>query len=130
MNKILELNFEFKTSELYGILLSMSGEGDKPALSLELQNGAIVMTIDSGQGPVSNVTNDLSKHPLCNNSWHNVTALYINSELTVNVDGISKTWVVQEEAGVEMTAPLYIGGLPGKIIPSKIVHSGILLFNS
>jgi laminin alpha 1/2 len=114
----LELSFEFKTGEPNGILLSVSNLGNSPALSVELQNGAVVMMIDMGNGVISKVTNsphsDLS---LANNEWHNITALYSSSELTVNVDGIRKSWVQSDINSMvdEIEAPLYLGGLPSMI---------------
>lgn len=115
---MLELNFEFRTTEQNGILLSVSNPSNSPALSIELQNGAVVMTVDSGVGYISNVTNYLSEFALCNNAWHNVTALYSSSEITINVDGVRKSWVVQDDTGMdEIHAPLYIGGVPSKYIP-------------
>lgn len=113
---MLELGFEFRTSEQNGILLSVSNHGDYPALSVELQNGAIVMAINLGNGIVSNVTNNLNSDiALCNNKWHNVTVMYSSSELTVNVDGIRKSWVQSDINSTmdDIEAPLYIGGLPG-----------------
>ncbi|KAJ8920571.1 hypothetical protein NQ315_004710, partial [Exocentrus adspersus] len=115
INKILELSFEFKTAEQNGILLSVSNYRNSPALSVELQNGAVVMAVDMGNGATSNVTNNLdSDFALCNNRWHNVTAMYSSSELTVNVDGILKIWVQSDLNSLmdEIDAPLYIGGLP------------------
>ncbi|CAH1175740.1 unnamed protein product [Phaedon cochleariae] len=115
MGQPVELSFEFRTSEQNGVLLSIANESDSPALSVELQNGAIVMAVDNGNGIVSNVTNNLdSDFSLCNNRWHNVTALYSSSELTVNVDGIRKSWVVSDINSTidKVEAPLYVGGLP------------------
>ncbi|KAJ8967334.1 hypothetical protein NQ317_007979 [Molorchus minor] len=115
VNKLLELTFEFRTAEQNGILLSVSNFRNSPALSVELQNGAVVMALDMGNNIIINVTNDLnSEFALCNNKWHNVTAMYSNSELTVNVDGIRKVWVQSDVDSLmdEMDAPLYIGGLP------------------
>ncbi|GJQ67201.1 hypothetical protein Trydic_g8109 [Trypoxylus dichotomus] len=108
----LELKFEFRTKEQNGILMSVSTVSNSPALSLELQNGAVVMSVDMGNGIVSNVTNFHSAYALCDNKWHNVTALF-STELTVNVDGVSKSWVISEMGFVdEIEDPLYIGGLP------------------
>ncbi|RZB39130.1 laminin subunit alpha-1, partial [Asbolus verrucosus] len=115
VNKFLELSFDFKTGEPNGILLSVSNLGNSPALSVELQNGAVVMTIDMGNGVISKVTNSPhSDATLANNEWHNITALYSSSELTVNVDGIRKSWVQSEVNSLmdEIEAPLYVGGLP------------------
>lgn len=96
-------------------MLSVSNPSNSPALSIELQNGAVVMTVDNGVGYISNVTNRLSEFALCNNAWHNVTALYSSSEITINVDGVRKSWVVQDDTGMdEIRAPLYIGGVPSK----------------
>lgn len=77
------------------------------------------MTVDLGNGMQTNVTNNLdSNYALCNNMWHNVTAMYSSSELTVNVDGIRKSWVQSDINSLmdEIDAPLYIGGLPGKFV--------------
>lgn len=115
MKEFLAINLEFRTTEQNGILLSISSDENSPALSIELQNGAVVMTVDTGFGYVSNVTNSLTEYALCNNGWHNVSALYSSYELTVNVDGVRKSWVVQDDiSSMDISAPLYIGGLPGK----------------
>lgn len=107
----MELNFEFRTSEKNGILLSVSNPGSSPALSVELQNGAVVMTVDMGNGNISNVTNYIENFVPCHNKWHKVIAL-ISSELTINVNGVSKSWVLSDSIN-EIEAPLYIGGIPG-----------------
>ncbi|KYB27445.1 Laminin subunit alpha-1-like Protein [Tribolium castaneum] len=115
VDKYLELGFEFKTGEPNGILLSVSNPGNSPALSVELQSGAVVMTIDMGNGIISKVTNSPhSDATLANNEWHNLTALYSSFELTVNVDGVRKSWVQSDVNSMvdEIEAPLYIGGLP------------------
>lgn len=113
------MGFEFKTGEPNGILLSVSNPGNSPALSVELQNGAVVMTIDMGNGVISKVTNSPhSDSTLANNEWHNLTALYSSFELTVNVDGVRKSWVQSDVNSMvdEIEAPLYVGGLPSKIL--------------
>ncbi|KAL1491007.1 hypothetical protein ABEB36_011669 [Hypothenemus hampei] len=115
INKILELSFEFRTSELNGIFLTISNENNYPALSVELQSGAVVMTVDLGNGVQSSPANNLnSDFALCNNMWHNITAVYTSSELTVYVDGVRKSWVQSAVNSLmdEIDAPLYIGGLP------------------
>ncbi|VEN49015.1 unnamed protein product [Callosobruchus maculatus] len=115
INKVFEVSFEFRTAEQNGILLSISKARSSPAISVEMQNGAIVMAVDTGEGAITNVTNNLdSDFALCNNRWHNVTAMYTTWELTINVDGIRKSWV-QQDVGTamdELEAPLYIAGLP------------------
>lgn len=116
MNKIVELSFDFKTAEQNGILVSVSNYRNGSGLSVELQNGGVVMTVDMGDGAVSNAKNNLgSNFALCNNAWHNVTAIYSSSELTVFVDGVSQTWAqsVVNSLLDEISAPIYIGGFPG-----------------
>lgn len=104
--------FEFRTIERNGILLSVSNPGNAPAFSIELQNGAVVMSIDMGNnGIVSNVTNYVQDFTVCD-KWHKVIAI-ISSELTVNVDGVSKSWVLSDTVN-DIDASLYVGGIPGK----------------
>ncbi|XP_044750495.1 laminin subunit alpha-1 [Coccinella septempunctata] len=115
VNQQLELSFEFKTSEQNGILLSLSNSGNSPALSIELQNGGMVMSVDLGISPIFSVMNDLnSDFALCNNKWHNVTAIYSQYELTVKIDGIARSWARYDTNSLsdDIEAPLYIGGLP------------------
>ncbi|KAF5275650.1 hypothetical protein FQA39_LY06762 [Lamprigera yunnana] len=114
ISKILEVSLEFRTADQNGILLSVSNPRNSPALSIELQNGAIVMTTDNGYGTITNVTNNLSDFALCDNHWHNITAVYTSTEITINVDGIRKIWVQSDDETLidELEAPLYIGGLP------------------
>ncbi|XP_030761277.1 laminin subunit alpha-1-like [Sitophilus oryzae] len=113
IDKQLELNFEFRTTELNGILLTISEADDYPALYVELHDGSVIMTVNLGNGIETSVTNGLVSD-LCNNMWHQVTALYSSSDLTVIVDGVIKSWVLSDAYSIveEMVAPLYIGGLP------------------
>ncbi|XP_076269984.1 wing blister isoform X2 [Rhynchophorus ferrugineus] len=116
ISKFLEFSFDFRTSEQNGILLAVTGTTRYPALYVELQDGAMIMRINLGNGIESSVINNLnSDFALCNNMWHQVTAVYSSTELTVIVDGIRKSWVQSEASSSaieETVAPLYIGGLP------------------
>lgn len=112
-----KMSFEFRTTEQNGIIMSISESRNSPAVSIELHNGAMRMDMDLGNGtPAPYVSNNLgSDFALCNNQWHNVTALYSNSELTIIVNGITKTWVQSDENSLfdDFEATLYIGGIPG-----------------
>lgn len=86
------------------------------SLSVELQNSAVIMTVNMGNGNIVNVTNHLLDYALCNNKWHNLTAIF-TTELTINVDGVSKSWVLSYDEFLlhQMEAHLYIGGVPGTL---------------
>ncbi|CAH0558317.1 unnamed protein product [Brassicogethes aeneus] len=112
INSQFDVRFDFRTSEQNGVLLSISNSQNSPALSIELQNGALVMAVDMGNGITNNVSNNLnSEFALCNYKWHSVKTSYSTSELTVNVDGITKTWVIPYSDSADINAPLYIGGI-------------------
>lgn len=118
VSEILEVSFEFRTAEQNGIILVISEPRSSPTFSVELHNGALVMAVDTGNGAVKYASNNLdSDFALCNNQWHNVTTLYSTSELTVVVNGISKTWVQPDTNSMleEYEAILYIGGIPGEL---------------
>ncbi|XP_030080568.1 laminin subunit alpha-1 [Drosophila hydei] len=123
--KYLELELEFRTSELSGILLSVSEPNNFPSLSLELSNGNIVFSCDLGDGVPFRVESKLpGKYALCDNKWHNISALYDGEQIALRIDQLPATINMsnQRNAGkVQTRSPLYIGGLP------DIAPSGCLL---
>jgi len=58
-----------------------------------------------------------SKYALCDNKWHNISALYDGEQLVLRIDQLPAVISVgnQRSAGkVQTRSPLYIGGLPGR----------------
>ncbi|KAH8251255.1 hypothetical protein KR032_004153 [Drosophila birchii] len=121
VGKYLDLETEFRTSELSGILLSVSEPKGSPALSLELHNGNIIFSCDLGDGLPMRVESALpTKYALCDNKWHNISALYDGEQIVLRIDQLPAVIGVgsQRSAGkVQTRSPLYIGGLP-EIAPS------------
>ncbi|CAG2066678.1 unnamed protein product, partial [Timema podura] len=113
---VLELELEFRTSELSGILLSVSEPQGYPALSLELNDGKVIMTGDIGDRRPLRVEQGFpSPYTLCNNKWHSIKAIFDKDELTLKVDHLNTTYGHSgnghfDEASTN--SPLYIGGLP------------------
>nr|CAD7455143.1 unnamed protein product [Timema tahoe] len=107
---------EFRTSELSGILLSVSEPQGYPALSLELNDGKVIMTGDIGDRRPLRVEQGFpSPYTLCNNKWHSIKAIFDKDELTLKVDHLNTTYGHSgnghfDEASTN--SPLYIGGLP------------------
>ncbi|XP_033151119.1 laminin subunit alpha-1 isoform X1 [Drosophila mauritiana] len=116
VGKYLDLETEFRTSELSGILLSVSDPNGFPALSLELHNGNIIFSCDPGNGAPMRVESSLpTKYALCDNKWHNISALYDGEQIVLRIDQLPAVISVgnQGTAGkVQTRSPLYIGGLP------------------
>lgn len=78
-----------------------------------------MLSIDVGDGYPIRVQSTLpSKYTLCDNRWHNVSALYEDHQIVLRVDNYPpNTLLVQSNEvlrRVATKAPLYIGGLPGK----------------
>ncbi|ALC39660.1 wb, partial [Drosophila busckii] len=123
--KYLEIELEFRTSELSGILLSVSEPNGFPALSLEISNGHFVFSCDLGDGIPFRVQSTLpDKYALCDNKWHNISALYDGEQIALRIDQLPATISMsnQRNSGkVQTRSPLYIGGLP------DIAPSGSLL---
>ncbi|RZF45582.1 hypothetical protein LSTR_LSTR014741, partial [Laodelphax striatellus] len=88
VGNLLELELEFRTSEMNGILLSVSQPENYPSLSLELHNGKVVMQGDMGDRRPFVVEQALhSQFGLCDNRWHRIEAsLTDNDQLTLRVD--------------------------------------------
>lgn len=58
------------------------------------------------------------KYTLCNNKWHNISALYDDEQIALRIDQMPAIMAVspQRTVGkVQTKSPLYIGGIPGKL---------------
>ena len=59
-----------------------------------------------------------NKFRLCDNMWHTVKANYVKDSLTLRVDNYREAYGFNgsdDDQGTITDAPLYIGGLPGKV---------------
>lgn len=121
VGKYLEFEIEFRTSELNGVLLSVSEPNGYPALSLELFMGKVVLSCDLGDGNTFHLESDLStKFALCDNKWHTISGLFNSKEIAFRVDQQQPIGQLLEArrngtGKVTTKSPLYIGGLPGGI---------------
>lgn len=117
---MLELQLEFRTSELSGVLLSIAAPGGSPSLSLELNNGKVVMSGDLGdKNPLYVEQQFPSPYTICDNRWHSIQAIYNDEELALKVDELDQKYglpasITDHFMASTASSPLYIGGLPGK----------------
>lgn len=129
----MEFEIEFRTSELNGILLSVSEQHGYPALSLELFMGKVVLSCDLGDGNPFHLEAEMpSKFSLCDNQWHTISGLFNSKELALRVD--QQPHVVQvfqkqhhTQGKISTKSPLYIGGLPGMKKSCKPIKTLTLL---
>ncbi|XP_059617833.1 laminin subunit alpha lam-3 [Phlebotomus argentipes] len=119
VGKYLEFVLDFRTSELNGILLSVSEPVGYPALSLEVFMGKVVMSCDFGNGNPIRVETDLpSKFALCDNQWHTVSALYDSEQLALRIDNqpmlnnLASLQPSNISRMIHTKSPLHIGGIP------------------
>lgn len=77
----------------------------------------VVMSCDLGDGNTFRVdTNLSSKFALCDNRWHNVSAMYDSERILLRIDNQPEIINIGPQhslAKVHTKSPLYIGGLPG-----------------
>lgn len=76
------------------------------------------MSCDLGDGNAFRAeTNDLpSKFMLCDNRWHNITAMYDSEQIVLRIDSqpaINQHTRSYMSGQVHTRSPLYIGGIPG-----------------
>ncbi|XP_015124906.1 laminin subunit alpha-1, partial [Diachasma alloeum] len=118
LGAVLELQLEFRTSELFGVLLSISAPGGSPSLSLEINAGKIVMAGDPGDRNPTVVEQSFgSTYTICDNRWHKIQAVYNEEELTLKVDELDQRFGLPVGGDGSFLAeaasfPLFIGGLP------------------
>jgi Laminin G domain len=75
------------------------------------------MSCDLGDGNPFHVETALaSKYALCDNQWHNITALYESEQIAIRIDNQPSIIALAHRISgkVHSKSPLYIGGLPGK----------------
>lgn len=87
------------------------------------------MSCDLGDGdtPFRAETKIASKFSLCDNKWHNISALYDTHQIAIRID--DQPFVVAYASSrsigkLQTKSSLYIGGLPG-----KLVHTCFLLLS-
>lgn len=119
LGAVLELQLEFRTSELSGVLLSITAPGNSPSLSLELNNGKVIMSGDLGDNNPLYVEQPFpSPYTICDNRWHRIQAVYNDEELALKVDEMDQKYGLPTNVNYHImdstvSGPLYIGGLPG-----------------
>ena len=111
-----DIEFEFRTSETSGVLMSMTNLVGFPSISLELNNGKVIFSRDFGNGsPIFVEQTFASPYTICDNRWHRVQATYSKEGLTLKVDDFEQKYdfPVVDDHLLSFTSPLYIGGIPG-----------------
>lgn len=123
----MELQLEFKTSELSGVLLSITAPSGSPSLSLELNNGKVIMSADLGDNNPLYVEQRFPSHyTICDNRWHKIRAIYNDEELALKVDDLDHKYGLPANVNYHImdeteSSPLFIGGLPGEFIEGVIL---------
>ncbi|VVC37186.1 Hypothetical protein CINCED_3A012310 [Cinara cedri] len=113
---LLELSLELRTTQTTAVLLSVSEPEGYPALSLELNQGKVIISGDMGDRRPFRVEQSFqSEFAICDNKWHQIQAFYVEDKLTLKVDQFEqKYWLLDNGhiTGARTHSPLYIGGLP------------------
>ncbi|XP_054282487.1 laminin subunit alpha-1 [Macrosteles quadrilineatus] len=112
----LDLELEFRTSEMSGILLVVSEPQGYPTVSLELDSGKVVLAGDMGDRRPWKVEQGFAtEYAVCDNRWHHVSARYAEGRVTLRVDGVEQSYWLADHGHLteaDTSSPLYIGGLP------------------
>lgn len=56
-----------------------------------------------------------SKYMICDNKWHNVTALFNNEKLVLGIDNYSFQATFTALGNTQARSSFYIGGIPGNL---------------
>lgn len=83
-------------------------------LALQLVNGSIVLTVNSGDGPISTVFKPDNGQNFCDGEWHSVNAIKSMFVITLVVDDVatSPTLGSPSYLSTNTSRPLYLGGHP------------------
>lgn len=107
------VSFDIKPRTLNGLLLSVYGK--RAMFALQLINGSINFTVNSGDEPITALFNPEGNNiTFCDGEWHTVTAIKSKYIIQLTVD----SWYSHPTVGVpsasstDTTRPLFLGGHP------------------
>ncbi|KAJ8306050.1 hypothetical protein KUTeg_016595 [Tegillarca granosa] len=112
----LTINLEFRTNKQNGIFLTISDPGGFPAMTLELHNGKVKMSVRSSEDKFTAETvND--PYLLCDNKWHKIQASVIKNVVSVVVDDLENAYGSSggSQRFSETNSQLFLGGFPSAI---------------
>ncbi|XP_033738423.1 laminin subunit alpha-2-like isoform X2 [Pecten maximus] len=105
------VGFAFRTHKPDGVILTISEPSGSPALTLELHQGQIKMTVNN-EDKYSATTSE-NQFSLCDNKWHTVEASVVGNVIKLNVDGKSQFGVSSRgDTFMTTSSPLIVGGVP------------------
>ncbi|XP_039610679.1 laminin subunit alpha-3-like isoform X3 [Polypterus senegalus] len=117
-----ELVFEIRPSGLNGILFYIGSQsGDH--LTLYMKNGKVIVQVDNGAGAFNTSVTPLQ--PLCDGTFHRIAVIKRNNVVQLDVDTERNHTVGPSSSlSTDTKDPLYIGGIPGRVINPKLpVHT-------
>jgi laminin alpha 3/5 len=81
---------------------------------IQLLNGTVVFSVDSGTGPINTVYKPDDDENLCDGNWHTIKAIKSAYVVTVTVDNRSSEPAIGNEASLvtQTSRPLFVGGHP------------------
>lgn len=110
-----DFNIELEVRPVsYSGLLLHAGTSAKHYLSVVLNQGEVIVSMNSGKGDFS--TSFTPEEPLCNGRWHTLSVVKKNNVLTLHVDSASEQSVGPKQSrssGAKET--VYLGGVPGGV---------------
>lgn len=88
-----------------------------------MKSSQLTMSCDFNNGEILRAESQLpSKFALCDNKWHNISALYDTNQIAIRIDDKDSVVAAGYNNGKLYTnSPVYIGGVPGK-------HDSIIYF--
>lgn len=106
------IKMDIKARTNNGLLASVHGK--RHYLILQMINGTINFTVDSGKGPMVTTFTPPYPHFFCDGNWHSVEAVKVKYLLSLVVDSIVVEPHIDSLAPImtETSRPLLIGGHP------------------
>ncbi|XP_065218238.1 laminin subunit alpha-1-like [Planococcus citri] len=125
VGKDFEINLEIKPRNISGVLLGVHGK--KFFLVLQMINGAVKFTADSGNGPYYTIFKPQTSDYFCDDRWHLIKAVKSKALVILSVDGTGAEYGT-EPNGIKLTNtnnPLYVGGYPPDLSNARGIETNI-----
>ncbi|XP_017779043.1 PREDICTED: laminin subunit alpha isoform X2 [Nicrophorus vespilloides] len=106
----LDVKMDIKPRNLSGLIMAVHGRRDY--FVLELDEGALRLTVDNGKGPIITRYQPTESHLFCDGHWHSIQAVKSKSVVTLAVNGVYSSPGIgdHKSASTDTGGYLFLGG--------------------
>ncbi|KAJ1373976.1 hypothetical protein KIN20_036551 [Parelaphostrongylus tenuis] len=119
VGQLFSAEMEVRPRTQNGLLFSV---GVVEYLTVQILNGSVKFTVDSGAGAETLIHTPSAVNALCDGHWHSIKIMKKKNLMTLTVDGKSNLNIMKKSKKPETVTkdPIYLGGVPESVVSKGI----------